>query len=256
MAAVALAILTQAAPARAAFDVFTTRAAFDAATTNRSVETFEVDPLTGPRTRDAVVEGPVSATTLNFGQGFPPPDPPVFAPGDIIPNLLINAAGAVPPQNTFFVNVDIQVPGTTVLTTNNSDNLARLDFDLSPVTAFAVDLGTRDAGFDSDPLSPTYLTGTYTILVYAPGQFNTPFQTRTVTFTVDGNTGLPTVPTVFFGFVSDAPVGRVELVADGVETFDNVTLAEPAAAAVPAPGGLALAAVAAPVLAAVRRRRR
>lgn len=233
-AAAVFGVLVLAGPAPAAFVYFTSsapaafppdpytppdRTAFDAATTGQSIETFEV-----AAGFDNTFAGPISAAT----------NTPPFTTGSIIPNLVIDT-GPVG-GGLFFVNTDILGP-TTVLTTNEIADFAVLTF-AAPVTAFGVDLTTTDG-----------TSGVYTIRIYAPG--GALLDTQTISPPVN-----PTDTTVvFFGFTSDVPVGRVELDAEILETFDNVTLARAfAPVGVPAPGGLALLLAAGPAGLLLRRR--
>jgi hypothetical protein len=240
-------VLLLAAPAPAAFVVYPDRAAFDAATTGRSVEDFG-EALTVPGAIPDVVSGPISITSTNVGQFNMLP---VFVPGDIIPNLVVDAAG--PDPNEFFVDDSgSRLPTATApvaLTTNFGDDFARFDFDLAPVTAFAIDLGTVDAG--ADPDDPD---GEYTVRVFGAG--NVLLRTFAVPFTAvfDPMTGDPIPTSVFFGFASSAGVTRVEVEAPLFETFSNVTLATGPEIVVPAPGGLALVLAAGPAGLLLRRR--
>ena len=241
-------VLLSADPASAGLTVYATRATFDANTTGQSIEDFGA-----AQNVPEVVAGPISSATGNTGLLFNL-GATVFEPGDIIPNLVINADGpdlnTYP--NTFFVdNSGDRLPlgnnpllGTApvALTTDRAENFARFDFDVAPVTAFALDLGTtRDVGVD--PFSPA---GEYTVRVYGVG--NVLLDTKTVSFTALFDVNNDPIPTsVFFGFTSTDDVYRVEVENVQNETFSNVTLGSAnTMSAVPGPGVLALALSAGP----------
>jgi len=188
------AALAFAVPSQAQFVYFTDRPTFSLANPGLTTEDFEeANPYT-------VVSGPQDKTSNNDA----------FVPGDIIPNLRITAVGGDPSE--FYVNIGTYGP-TTVMTTNWSDDFARLDFYEGGTGAFGVDLSSTSTG------------GDYTIRIFGTGGL---LDTRTVT-------------SGFFGFSSVENVVRVELDTPFFETFDNVTIgAAGAPSAVPEPGAYGL----------------